>query len=144
MTGIGAADRKLSPIALHGRIGFGTVFQRLSAVRLATWRWVNPNLARGSWRCVLGIPNSILSQRLRSIGLLKAHDLVTSSAYIVIKAAEEFKDKTSAPNQLGQPDFPCLKVTGWGWCYLFPVLDDFLRLSGPSRAGPARGAFRPE
>ena len=52
--------------------------------------------------------------------LLKAHDLITSPAYIVIKAAEEFKDKTTAPNQLWQ--------TGcWGWCYLSTVLDDFSR-----------------
>ena len=29
--------------------------------------------------------------------LLKAHDLITSPAYIVIKAAEEFKNKTTAP-----------------------------------------------
>ena len=29
--------------------------------------------------------------------LLKAHDLITSPAYIVIKAAEEFRDKTTAP-----------------------------------------------
>ena len=28
--------------------------------------------------------------------LLRAHDLITSSAYVVIKAANEFKDKTSA------------------------------------------------
>ena len=32
--------------------------------------------------------------------LLKAHDLITSPAYIVIKAADEFRDKTTAPNQL--------------------------------------------
>src|SRR4051812_25612765 len=32
--------------------------------------------------------------------LLKAHDLITSPAYIVMKAADEFKDKTTAPNQL--------------------------------------------
>ncbi len=32
--------------------------------------------------------------------LLKAHDLVTSSAFIVIKAADAFKDKTVRPNQL--------------------------------------------
>jgi putative transposase len=31
--------------------------------------------------------------------LLKAHDLITSPAYIVIKAAEEFKDKTTAPKR---------------------------------------------
>ena len=31
---------------------------------------------------------------------LKAHDLVTSPAFVVIKAANEFKDKTTAPNQM--------------------------------------------
>ena len=31
--------------------------------------------------------------------LLKAHDLITSPAYIVIKAAEEFNDKTTAPKR---------------------------------------------
>ena len=68
-----------------------------------------------------------MSQRLRSIGLLKAHDLITSPAYIVIKAAEEFKDKTTAPNQLWQTDFTYLKIMGWGWYYLSTVLDDFSR-----------------
>ena len=37
--------------------------------------------------------------------LLKAHDLITSPAYVVIKAADEFKDKTTAINQLWQTDF---------------------------------------
>src|SRR5262249_39680349 len=46
--------------------------------------------------------------------LLKAHDLVTSPAYVVIKAANEFKDKTTAINQLWQTDFTYLKITGWG------------------------------
>jgi hypothetical protein len=32
--------------------------------------------------------------------LLKAHDLITSPAFVVIKAANEFKNKTTAPNQL--------------------------------------------
>jgi putative transposase len=59
--------------------------------------------------------------------LLKAHDLITSPGYIVIKAADEFTDKTTAPNQLWQTDFTYLKVTGWGWYYLSTVLDDFSR-----------------
>jgi len=59
--------------------------------------------------------------------LLKAHDSITSPAYIVMKAADEFKDKTTAPNQLWQTDFTYLKVTGWGWFYLSTVLDDFSR-----------------
>ena len=56
--------------------------------------------------------------------LLKAQGLVTSPAFIVIKAADSFKDKTTAPNQLWQTDFTYLKVIGWGWFYLSSVLDD--------------------
>jgi transposase InsO family protein len=59
--------------------------------------------------------------------LLKSQDLIPSPAYIVIKAAEEFKEKTTAPNQLWQTDFTYLKITGWGWYYLSTVLDDFSR-----------------
>jgi len=37
--------------------------------------------------------------------LLKAHDLITSPAFIVMKVAEEFKDKTTAPSS-GRPTSP--------------------------------------
>ncbi|WP_420875278.1 IS3 family transposase [Paremcibacter congregatus] len=59
--------------------------------------------------------------------LLKAHDLITSPAFIVIKAANEFKDKTTAINQLWQTDFTYFKIIGWGWFYLSTILDDFSR-----------------
>ena len=59
--------------------------------------------------------------------ILKAHDLITSPAFIVIKAADEFRDKTTAPNQLWQTDFTYLKVVGWGYFYLSTILDDFSR-----------------
>jgi len=59
--------------------------------------------------------------------LLKAHNLITSPAFVVLKAADEFKDKTTAPNQLWQTDFTYLKVNVWGWFFLSTVLDDFSR-----------------
>jgi len=59
--------------------------------------------------------------------LLKALDLIASPAFIVVKAANEFKDKTTKPNQMWQTDFTYLKVIGWGWFYLSTVLDDFSR-----------------
>ena len=59
--------------------------------------------------------------------ILKAHDLIASPAFIVIRAANEFHDKTTRPNQLWQTDFTYLKVVCWGWHYLSTILDDFSR-----------------
>ncbi|MGV0821169.1 IS3 family transposase [Martelella sp. AMO21009] len=59
--------------------------------------------------------------------LLKAHDLITSPAYVVIKAADAFHTKTTRPNQMWQTDFTYFKIIGWGWMYLSTVLDDYSR-----------------
>jgi len=59
--------------------------------------------------------------------LLRAEGLITSPAFIVMKAADRFANPTTAINQLWQTDFTYLKVIGWGWYYLSTVLDDFSR-----------------
>lgn len=56
--------------------------------------------------------------------ILREQDLISSPAFHVIKAANEFHDKTTRPNQLWQTDFTYLKVIGWSWFYLSTILVD--------------------
>jgi putative transposase len=44
--------------------------------------------------------------------ILKEADLITAPDYVVIKAANEFKDKTTAINQMWQTDFTYFKIIG--------------------------------
>jgi len=59
--------------------------------------------------------------------LLKVHDLITSPAYIVIKAAAQFHTRTTRTNAMWQTDFTYFKIIGWGWLYLSTVLYDYSR-----------------
>lgn len=59
--------------------------------------------------------------------LLKAHDLITSPAYILMHARDKFQHPTTRVNEMWQTDFTYFKITGWGWYYLSTVLDDFSR-----------------
>jgi transposase InsO family protein len=59
--------------------------------------------------------------------ILKANDLVTSPAYTVISAQDNFPNPTKAPNELWQTDFTWFKVIHWGWYYLCTILDDYSR-----------------
>ena len=59
--------------------------------------------------------------------ILKERGLITSPAWIVMEAADEFKDKTSRVHQMWQTDFSYFKIIGWGWYYLSTVLDDYSR-----------------
>ena len=59
--------------------------------------------------------------------LLKAQNLITSVAYILMQASAKFQQPTTRVNQMWQTDFTYLKVIGWGWYYLSTVLDDYSR-----------------
>ena len=59
--------------------------------------------------------------------LLKAHDLITSPAYILMQASDKFSTPTVRVNEMWQTDFTYCKVMGWGWYYLSTILDDYSR-----------------
>ena len=59
--------------------------------------------------------------------LLKAQDLITSLAYILIKAGDKSQQPSRRVNELWQTDFTYFKIVGWGWYYLSTVLDDYSR-----------------
>ena len=113
--------------AVPDQIVSGTGSRTMSAARSSSWRWISQNCRRESWRYGSPTRGNIFVSEASVYRLLKAHDLITSPAYVVIKAANEFRDKTTAINQLWQTDFTYLKITGWGWYYLSTVLDDFSR-----------------
>src|SRR5262245_57258975 len=46
--------------------------------------------------------------------LLKAHGLIASPAFMVMKAADELRDGTSATKQLSETASPSNKVIAWG------------------------------
>ncbi len=59
--------------------------------------------------------------------ILKAHDLITSPAYILMSADDKFRNPTTRRNEMWQTDFTYLRVVGWGWYYLSTVIDDYSR-----------------
>lgn len=59
--------------------------------------------------------------------ILKQRGLITSPAHLLMRAADEFKDKTTRINQMWQTDFTYFKIIGWGWYYLSTILDDYSR-----------------
>ena len=89
MIGIKRGGPKPSRIDPHGRIGSGTVSQRLSAARLSTLALDQPELSPRELAVRFTDEQEYFVSEASVYRLLKARDLITTSpAYIVIKAAE--------------------------------------------------------
>ena len=59
--------------------------------------------------------------------ILKAADLITSPAYVLLSASHAFQNPTTRVHELWQTDFTYFRIINWGWYSLSTVLDDFSR-----------------
>jgi transposase InsO family protein len=72
--------------------------------------------------------------------ILKAADLITSPAYILMSASDAFQHPTSRVHEMWQTDFTYFRIIHWGWYYLSTVLDDFSRYIIAWKLSPTMGA----
>jgi len=98
-----------------------------SGTRSSRWRWKRPSYPPRELALRFTDEKRYFVSESTVYRLLKAHDLITSPAFIVVKAADAFHTKTTRPNEMWQTDFTYFKILGWGWVYLSTVLDDFSR-----------------
>ena len=72
--------------------------------------------------------------------LLKAADLITSPAYVLMSASDAFHNPTTRVHEMWQTDFTYFRIINWGWYYLSTVLDDFSRYIIAWKLSPTMGA----
>ena len=72
--------------------------------------------------------------------ILKSYDLITSPAFEIVTAKDEFEHKTTRINEMWQTDFTQFKVIDWGYYYLCTILDDYSRYILAWRLAPTMGS----
>ena len=117
----GLEDRKPRPRARWNRISPAI---RQQVVELALKR---TELSPRELACHFTHEQRYLLSESSVYRILKAHDLITSPAYVLLSAAERFTQPSRRVHELWQTDFTYLRVIGWGWYYLSTVMDDFSR-----------------
>ena len=105
--------RPVLKISIAVPAGCGTVSRTISRGQIVELALDEPELAPRELAVTFTDAKGYFISEASVYRLLKANDLITSPAFVVIKAADEFHDKTTAPNQLWQTDFTYLKVIGW-------------------------------
>ena len=78
---------------------------------LPGWRGLIPATLRG-WAVRFTDEKRYFVSESTVYRLLKAHDLITSPAFVVIKAADQFHTKIARPNEMWQTDFTYFKIIG--------------------------------
>jgi transposase len=87
----------------------------------------HPELSPRELACRITDEQKIFISESSVYRILKAGGLITTPAHILLRASNEFRDKTAFVHQMWQTDFTYFKVLGWGWYYLSTVLDDYSR-----------------
>jgi putative transposase len=59
--------------------------------------------------------------------ILKDADLITSPTYVLMSAADAFKNPTTRVHEMWQTDFTYFRIINWGWYSLSTELDDYSR-----------------
>jgi transposase InsO family protein len=72
--------------------------------------------------------------------ILKAADLITSPAYVLLSASDAFRHPTTRVHEMWQTDFTYFRIVNWGWYSLSTVLDDFSRYIIAWKLRPTMGA----
>ncbi len=94
---IGRAGQKYRPTVHPSRTEFGTVSRTMSKPELLIWRWKRRGFHRGRLSFAITDSQSYFVSESSVYRLLKAHDLITSPTFIVIKVADSFHTKTTQP-----------------------------------------------
>ncbi len=70
--------------------------------------------------------------------ILKAADLITSPAYVLMSASDAFKNPTTRVHEMWQTDFTYFRIIGWGWYYLSTVWTTSRATSSPGNSARRR------
>ncbi|MBN2413065.1 transposase [candidate division KSB1 bacterium] len=117
----GLADKKLTPRRFWNKIPESVKDQIVSLAL----KYPNKSPRQLAWYITDRYEYFISESSIYRI--LRAFDLITSPAYMVMSAKDKFDKPTKGVHELWQTDFSYFKVIGWGWYYLSSVMDDYSR-----------------